>query len=80
MASLSIFQRALHSQFDLLEYFVLGARFVSHAVYFRNIGCASAEESGLPHDAVGYLNAHATSTPLGDAAELRAIERVFGQR
>lgn len=34
--------------------------------------------AGLPPDAIGYINAHGTSTLLGDKAETLAVKSVFG--
>ncbi len=48
-------------------------------------GAASAMRNALkdaelnPQD-VGYLNAHGTSTPLGDVAETKAVKSVFGDQ
>lgn len=36
------------------------------------------EQAGIQPHEVGYINAHATSTPLGDANEAKAIHEVFG--
>jgi 3-oxoacyl-[acyl-carrier-protein] synthase II len=36
------------------------------------------EKAGIAPDAVDHLNAHATSTPEGDKAELQAIRTIFG--
>src|SRR5215470_5807521 len=40
----------------------------------------SLRDAGTSADAVDYINAHATSTPAGDAAETMAIKSVFKAR
>ncbi|WEK36318.1 MAG: beta-ketoacyl-ACP synthase II [Candidatus Pseudobacter hemicellulosilyticus] len=49
----------------------------------EGIGAAKAmqlalEDAGLQAGDVDYLNPHATSTPIGDIAELQAVQKVFG--
>jgi len=44
---------------------------------YRSMKMALARAQINPED-VGYINAHGTSTPLGDLVELKAVKRLFG--
>ena len=40
---------------------------------------AALRRAGIPATELDYVNAHGTSTPLGDEIELRAVERLIGE-
>ena len=49
-----------------------------HGGAFRSMQAAIAR-SGLELTAIDYINAHGTSTPLGDELEFGAVKRLFGE-
>jgi 3-oxoacyl-[acyl-carrier-protein] synthase II len=45
----------------------------------KNTMIAALEDAGIQPSEVDYVNVHGTSTPLGDVAEVKAIQQVFGE-
>ena len=45
----------------------------------RRAMLACLAENGIAPESIGYVNAHGTSTPLGDIAETTAVKAVFGE-
>jgi 3-oxoacyl-[acyl-carrier-protein] synthase II len=44
----------------------------------RNVMKNALDDAGLAPGDIDYVNVHGTSTPLGDVAEVKAIQQVFG--
>lgn len=40
---------------------------------------AALDDAGLTAEQVDYINPHATSTPVGDVSEMKAMQRLFGE-
>jgi 3-oxoacyl-[acyl-carrier-protein] synthase II len=44
-----------------------------------NVMRSALEDANMKPEDIDYINVHGTSTPLGDIAEIKAIEKVFGE-
>jgi 3-oxoacyl-[acyl-carrier-protein] synthase II len=44
----------------------------------KNVMLAALADAGMKPEDLDYINTHGTSTPLGDGAEVKAIQDVFG--
>ena len=46
----------------------------------KNAMILAIKEAGISLEQVDYINTHGTSTPIGDLAEIKAIQSVFGEK
>jgi 3-oxoacyl-[acyl-carrier-protein] synthase II len=44
-----------------------------------NVMKNALEDAGITSEVIDYINTHGTSTPLGDVAEIKAIQQLFGE-
>ncbi len=68
---------------EVVGYGMSGDAYHMSAPHPEGLGAAQAmrsalRDSGLAAEAVQHVNAHATSTSLGDVAEVMAVKKVFG--
>jgi 3-oxoacyl-[acyl-carrier-protein] synthase II len=68
---------------EIVGYGMSGDAYHMAAPHPEGRGAASVMKNALadaelPLESVGYINAHGTSTPLGDLAEVQAVKQVFG--
>jgi 3-oxoacyl-[acyl-carrier-protein] synthase II len=76
--------RGAHMYAEMVGAAMTADAFHMTATHPEGIGAIKAmelalEEARLRPDAVDYLNAHATSTPVGDPSEVIAVQKVFGE-
>lgn len=75
--------RGAHIYAEMVGAAMTADAFHMTATHPEGIGAVKAmelalEEAQLSPDKVDYLNAHATSTPVGDPSEVIAVQKVFG--